>query len=1088
MSISGRPSPIHALLAIGTFVIGPEGYGIGRVSAVDDSRVLVAYFDTISKHMAAEHWVEAASCKPYELEVQTRVFWRDPENGDWRAGRIVGHDGNVYFVRFPNSDFDLRLPAEQLHVRWERPIVNPVDVLASGGNETPYFRDARLPMLRELVAQRAACASMPSLLSASVEIYPHQVRTALTVMSDPIPRYLLADEVGLGKTIEAGLVIRQILIDEPTARIAVLVPRSLRHQWANELLDRFFTDDFPEATIKVVSHDNPERWGEYAGFDLVVVDEAHRLVDAADPAASPYAELSALTLSVDRLLLLSATPVVWNEETYLALLHLLDPHLYRWEDRAGFAERLRTRMDLARAVYSMDATFEQLLPSAVNEVSSLIPLDERFAEIAASVLGLLDQQGDLKDPATRTELAARVDALRAHLGETYRLDRRVIRHRRQTVLREGEDDSTLPFHVTGRGTPSVVMVDDPSSETGHDLLLAWQAHVARRLRDDENRDEANAYAFALAVLASRTGGDTDDLLDALRWRWHQDADAARRAGLTEQERRLLIDAPAIPGEDHLVAEAADAGDDLRAIASAILNICSRHPRVVAFCGPGQLARRLAAQLRNEGKAAVAEHTLSLGDEACHRAREAWGNGGVLVADDSAEDGLNLQSANAVVHCRLPWSPNRLEQRLGRVDRYSTVTSQGPAAQFVLSSQGGDYSFHGAWTGLLDTGFGVFSKSISALQAGVERVLPMIWREGVFDGPPAVLRQTETVRTALAAEQKDIDTIDSLEAIYDTDTGLRDVAEAIGVAEIHWRRTQEAVLRYAGSGNGGLRLDVRQSSSQRERLIQFGLGAVAPLMPPRLFARARGTVGKTRTGVFNRNVALRMPGKRLFRIGNPLVDLLANVISVDDRGQAALLWRRRNGEPRVFFGFDYIVEADIAPAVAELGGSKRAKLALRRHADRLLEPFMLRVWVETGMDAAVTDKAMLAVLDRPYEPRQGDLNLNPGRVAPLLRLFGGRDSFKFAADDADETARRHLRHSTDLGTRCSAARDQARRVVAVARAQALARQAAGRLLGDTERFLVDVKVEELLAESLEDPHVGLVCVTCCVVGNSPAGLR
>ena len=197
----------------------------------------------------------------------------------WAAGRVVGGDPSAYFIRLPNSEFDRKVGEAELRVRWDRPVGDPVDVLIARANESPYFRDARLPMLRSLVSQRAASAGTPGLLSSSVEIYPHQVSAALTVLNDPVRRYLLADEVGLGKTIEAGLIIRQLLLDQPRSRVVIIAPDALRLQWQSELRDKFFTDDFPHATIKITAHETSDRWADYQQFDLAVVDEAHRLVN-----------------------------------------------------------------------------------------------------------------------------------------------------------------------------------------------------------------------------------------------------------------------------------------------------------------------------------------------------------------------------------------------------------------------------------------------------------------------------------------------------------------------------------------------------------------------------------------------------------------------------------------------------------------------------------------------------------------------------------------------------------------------------------------------------------------------------------------
>ena len=99
--------------------------------------------------------------------------------------------------------------------------------------------------MRSLIAQRAACGSAFTLLSSGVEIFRHQVHAAMTVISDPVQRYLLADEVGLGKTIEAGFVIRQVLLDEPMSRIVVIAPDALRRQWQDELLEQVLRRRLP---------------------------------------------------------------------------------------------------------------------------------------------------------------------------------------------------------------------------------------------------------------------------------------------------------------------------------------------------------------------------------------------------------------------------------------------------------------------------------------------------------------------------------------------------------------------------------------------------------------------------------------------------------------------------------------------------------------------------------------------------------------------------------------------------------------------------------------------------------------------------
>ena len=178
------------------------------------------------------------------LGEQTRVYFKDG-NGRWRAGRVVGGDDMAaYYVRVPNQQWDVDIAESRLRVRWEKAPRDPLQVLLSGANETPRFRDAREPVRRLLLAERAATASATGIVSSGVRIHAHQVSAALRIIRDPVQRYLLADEVGMGKTIQAGMVMRQMLVDDPGRRIGIIVPDALAAQWRSELLEKFYLDDF----------------------------------------------------------------------------------------------------------------------------------------------------------------------------------------------------------------------------------------------------------------------------------------------------------------------------------------------------------------------------------------------------------------------------------------------------------------------------------------------------------------------------------------------------------------------------------------------------------------------------------------------------------------------------------------------------------------------------------------------------------------------------------------------------------------------------------------------------------------------------
>ena len=295
--------------------------------------------------------------------------------------------------------------------------------------------------------------------------------------------------------------------------------------------EKFLLDDFPYAQLVISAHETPEKWAKHQGSDLVVVDEAHRLVQVEGPGQSPYHQLASLAHSARRVLLLSATPVTSRVTTHLGLLHLLDPDLYRWTDRQAFQRRFEVRKQLANAVYALDAEFESLLPDAISDIAALIPPDPQFHLLADAVNALLSPTGELRQESDRDALAVRVEALRAHISETYRLHRRMIRHRRSQVLQEDDDPATLPFELTGRRELEAIMLDSTGQQLAQDCLLQWQAGIANWLIDRGDEDQWDRYTAM--PLPSWFPGLTasGDLADALRWRLAGDMVAAVRAGL-----------------------------------------------------------------------------------------------------------------------------------------------------------------------------------------------------------------------------------------------------------------------------------------------------------------------------------------------------------------------------------------------------------------------------------------------------------------------------------------------------------------------------------------------------------------------------
>ena len=247
----------------------------------------------------------------------------------------------------------------------------PEERLFAGQFDPPALFDLRSDALRHQHRRRAS--PVRGFAGGRIDLLPHQLYIAAETTSRLIPRVLLADEVGLGKTIEAGLILHRLILTGRARRVLIVTPDSLVHQWLVELLRRFnlwfHVFDEPRcASIEASREDaNPfledqlilaslslfagretrVRQARASGFDIVVVDEAHHLAWTPDAASPEYRAVEALAEAAPSLLLLTGTPEQLGIPSHFARLRLLDPA--RFHDLGAFLDESERYIEVARA-------------------------------------------------------------------------------------------------------------------------------------------------------------------------------------------------------------------------------------------------------------------------------------------------------------------------------------------------------------------------------------------------------------------------------------------------------------------------------------------------------------------------------------------------------------------------------------------------------------------------------------------------------------------------------------------------------------------------------------------------------------------
>lgn len=1073
---------------MGQFVRTSEGgLGVGQFQEASDSGLRIHYFDSISDEVAFVLRADPLTVRSVRLSPQTRCYWQ--ADGRWRIGRILEGDDREYMVRFANQD-DLLLPAKDLRVRWARPLSDPTDLLIAHGHESAYFHNCRQPWIAHIVQQRAACHGITSLLSSVVQLYPHQVRCARRVLEDPLQRYLLADEVGLGKTIEAGVIMRQYLLDNPEGEILVLAPETLRKQWVDELVDKFLVDDFDDATLKVRSHNDWEDWDrQLPKLGMLVVDEAHHLcADWTDKGSSArFHKLLELASAADKLLLLSATPLLHHEASFLGMLHLLDPALHALDDLEGFRAKVSNRQAIGSLLYTLTPdTPAFLIQEKIDALRELFPED----------VGLSDALGTLQEVVASDDQAPLPNAIldvREHLSETYRLHRRLLRTRRS-------DEAIDLFPLRGRSRPIDETFVDPSDESIFLLIDGLRdALVEGTARLDDQGRPASA-AELMWAFAARTCSDRRALACLARYCLDPRSEAsARGSDLSPVEERVISQFQSSERSRELMArlaETAESSNGSPRIEAAISYVRQSHARkCVLFVTYASVAsevhKALTADLGAEVVASqLADTPADLLRAELDRFRESK-TCRVLVCDPSAEEGLNLQFADLLVHFDLPWEVNRLEQRLGRFDRFGF---SGPIRSVVLHPEGaGSTTFERAWLDILVNGFRVFDTSIASLQHPIETVSSEVQVSLLRGGPNELIESQVSIWDRLQRERQLIDEQDALDAI---DQGQEDLNlfDALDGTENDWKAWSSAANNWISDGLGALRFS-RTAEEARPQVLTYRFSPPEeeprqenmPLIPwDRLRDGFAGLVG--RPGCYQREVALRSPGVRLFRLGEPFIEAVDEFTHWDDRGRAFMFWRTDPGwdevSPLLAFRFDYVIEPSLIPLHEFLAGrtDQLDIAALRRRADSFFAPFVTTIWLDIHQEA-IEEASLVALLSRAYLPRSGDLNLSGSR-AEVIRRFVSADAWEGLCRRARESSELMVSERNELSARIQVAVDGALRRRAKVTQQLRARaSASGSNLAkasvselDREAALMDAVVSAVSTPLITLDTIGLVVLS------------
>ncbi len=417
MNLAYKPSPFMRAFISGQRWISesePE-LGLGTVVEAGEDRVQVEFKAAGETRTYA---VEQAPLKRVRFRVGDTI--KSQAGQEFIVKEVIEQQGLLTYANGGSQ-----LPESQVSDRLS--LQGPQDRLLAGRFDASSAFALRRRTLELL--HRSRKSPVRGFVGGRIDLIPHQLYIAQEVTRRHAPRVMLSDEVGLGKTIEACLILHRLLLSGRSHRVLVLVPESLVHQWFVEMLRRFniwlnifdaercasieagepganpFLDDQLVITSVGFLSGDPRR-AELAvasGWDVLVVDEAHHLEWSEANPSREYQVVEQLSRHAAGLLLLTATPEQLGVESHFARLRLLDPDRYR--DLAAFqaeSEGYKTTAEIAEKLRGNAATTQKDIDDLRRMLKHDSQLEKRLAELekgnAEARLALMEQLLDLHGP------------------------------------------------------------------------------------------------------------------------------------------------------------------------------------------------------------------------------------------------------------------------------------------------------------------------------------------------------------------------------------------------------------------------------------------------------------------------------------------------------------------------------------------------------------------------------------------------------------------------------------------------------------------------------------------------------------------
>ena len=698
-----------------------------------------------------------------EIKKGTKVKYNGKE---YTVATVKKKSEEFYLYYLENTQTNSYFPVEEdkLKVSFTSGKPNPKDQLMRFEFQNPCWYLGRQVVSRTMNVLNNAIYGFKELAGCKIYLKAFQLDTIMRCLQNNPCRFMLADEVGLGKTIEACSILKIYFSRSTSKRAAIIVPSAIVAQWRAELLFKFGLNVGRNANnneISLIAIEDFADKNEKSTWDFVVIDEVHNYL--IDP--KMYGLIHDLSKNAQNILLLSATPIQQKQQDYLNLLRLINPEKYDGFTLDHFISLLDKQNSISRTIQSalddIDTIVNEIIPD-LSEEGEDINGNEEIEELLTDIKEELE---DISEVLTDSSLEKKLETIDiskvesavydirvtiSYICDNYQFDHNIIRGRRALL-------GIYPKDPEGEFSERHLTVLKYSSENGGNYyeyeaygnLTEWIIGNQNNLDDvlvnvvvkpllTSFFSSPWAYSSKLKSLEGKIDIPKDVYESARRWK---------------------------ASEENVLKDIADIMDEPEQYPSRMVKLISYidnelfGKKIVLFTNFVETFNKYYKLLINafgddevvgfgkgipKDQAEINIYRFQT-DEKCR----------ILICDRSGGEGRNLQGADYVIHIDLPWDINDIEQRIGRLDRLGRQVKN-PVTSIVIYLEN---SYEEQLFKFWNDGLNVFRQSLS----GLEIIMNDINREitesiktdfeyGLYQVIPDLIEKAKKMRETVRREQ------------------------------------------------------------------------------------------------------------------------------------------------------------------------------------------------------------------------------------------------------------------------------------------------------------------------------------------------